>query len=68
VRHRAAGDGRDEQAAVAALRADVLAALRAARSGAPVEERGWPARYAARRIAWHALDHAWEIEDRSTPG
>jgi hypothetical protein len=25
----------------------------------------WPPRYAARRIAWHALDHAWEIEDRS---
>lgn len=27
--------------------------------------RGWPERYAARRIAWHALDHAWEIEDRA---
>ena len=27
----------------------------------------WPARYAARRIAWHVLDHAWEIEDRSDP-
>lgn len=27
--------------------------------------KGWPARYAARRIAWHVLDHAWEIEDRS---
>lgn len=25
----------------------------------------WPPRYVARRIAWHALDHAWEIEDRS---
>jgi hypothetical protein len=25
------------------------------------------ARYAAHRIAWHALDHLWEIEDRSTP-
>lgn len=25
----------------------------------------WPARYAIRRAAWHALDHAWEIEDRS---
>ena len=24
----------------------------------------WPARYAIRRSAWHALDHAWEIEDR----
>jgi hypothetical protein len=27
----------------------------------------WPAAYAARRIAWHVLDHAWEIEDRSAP-
>jgi len=27
----------------------------------------WPPRYAARRIAWHALDHAWEIEDRADP-
>ena len=26
----------------------------------------WPARYAIRRSAWHALDHAWEIEDRVT--
>jgi len=26
----------------------------------------WPARYAARRIAWHVLDHAWEMEDRSS--
>jgi hypothetical protein len=26
--------------------------------------RRWPARYAIRRSAWHALDHAWEIEDR----
>jgi hypothetical protein len=25
----------------------------------------WPARYAVRRSAWHALDHAWEIEDRA---
>ncbi len=24
----------------------------------------WPAPYASRRAAWHALDHAWEIEDR----
>lgn len=27
----------------------------------------WPRRYAVRRIAWHVLDHAWEIEDRSAP-
>ena len=25
----------------------------------------WEPRYAIRRSAWHALDHAWEIEDRS---
>jgi hypothetical protein len=25
----------------------------------------WPARYAVRRIGWHVLDHAWEIEDRT---
>ena len=30
-----------------------------------VEPNGWPARYAARRIAWHILDHAWEIQDRA---
>jgi hypothetical protein len=27
--------------------------------------RPWSPRYAIRRSAWHALDHAWEIEDRS---
>lgn len=25
----------------------------------------WPVRYAIRRCAWHVLDHAWEIEDKS---
>jgi len=41
-------------------RAAVAAALRA---GAP--DGSWPARYAVRRFAWHVLDHAWEIEDKS---
>ena len=36
--------------------------------GSPIAGKRWPLRYAARRIAWHALDHAWEIEDRSDPG
>jgi hypothetical protein len=27
--------------------------------------RRWSARYFVRREAWHVLDHAWEIEDRS---
>ncbi len=25
----------------------------------------WTARYYMRRVAWHTLDHAWEVEDRS---
>jgi hypothetical protein len=25
----------------------------------------WSPRYAVRRSAWHSLDHAWELEDRS---
>jgi hypothetical protein len=29
-------------------------------------KRPWTVRYAIRRSAWHALDHAWEIEDRSS--
>lgn len=40
-------------------RAAIAAALRTG------EGRAWPVRYAARRFAWHVLDHAWEIEDRS---
>jgi lambda repressor-like predicted transcriptional regulator len=25
----------------------------------------WPSRYSVRRLAWHVVDHAWEIEDKS---
>jgi hypothetical protein len=48
-----------------AWRPAVLEAVRSAADSGPLKERGWTARYAARRIAWHVLDHAWEIEDRS---
>src|SRR5829696_4003561 len=57
----------DDRAAIRKMRASVLDAIRAARDGSPLDGRRWPARYAAHRIAWHALDHAWEIEDRSRP-
>lgn len=33
----------------------------------PRSGRLWAPRYFVRRSAWHALDHAWEIEDRATP-
>ena len=55
----------DDHEAARAMRAAVLDVLRSARDGEPLAGRRWPARYAAHRIAWHALDHAWEIEDRS---
>jgi len=57
----------DDQAAIAALRDDTVAVLLAPSDGSPPLPKGWPSRYAARRIAWHVLDHAWEIEDRSDP-
>jgi hypothetical protein len=54
-----------DRAAVEAIRAQVLDVLREPSDGSPLADRRWTARYAARRIAWHALDHAWEMEDRS---
>lgn len=53
----------DDAAALREHRNALVAGLRAGTKG--VTERGWPARYAARRMGWHAMDHAWEIEDRS---
>ena len=50
---------------VAAMRGDVLAVLGQLSDGSPIAGRKWTARYAAHRIAWHALDHAWEMQDRS---
>jgi hypothetical protein len=55
----------EDGAAVREHRNAIVAGLRAGTKG--LVEGDWPARYAARRIAWHVLDHAWEIEDRSRP-
>ncbi|MEK6721525.1 MAG: hypothetical protein AABZ33_12790 [Chloroflexota bacterium] len=57
----------DDPGAIAAMREAVLTVLRAPSDGSPLAGRRWTARYAAHRIAWHALDHAWEIEDRTEP-
>jgi len=56
-----------EDATVKELRAAMLDVLRQPTDGSPIADRKWTTRYAARRIAWHALDHAWEMEDRSKP-
>jgi hypothetical protein len=51
--------------AIEAQRLAIAAVLSAASDGGPVVPNRWTTRYAARRIAWHVLDHAWEMEDRS---
>lgn len=53
-----------------ALRRAFERALRAKSAGEELPDpnrvkRPWGPRYAIRRSAWHALDHAWEIQDRS---
>jgi hypothetical protein len=64
-RPRPADDDRD----MGAVRRQAVERLRAVVGGAPMPERRtkrapWTPRYFVRRSAWHALDHAWEIEDR----
>jgi hypothetical protein len=39
----------------------ILAGLRSAPA-----DSVWPVRYTIRRLAWHILDHAWEMEDRAS--
>ena len=56
---------RDDRRAIAEFRAAITEALAQPSTGKAPVDKGWPQRYAARRIAWHALDHAWEIQDRS---
>ncbi len=57
---------RDDVAGVAATRRAILDAIRSSAGGPQTGEKRWPPRYVARRMAWHLLDHAWEIEDRSS--
>jgi hypothetical protein len=54
---------------LAQVRQAILGALELAARGEGPESgpRGgkiWKPRYFVRRVAWHVLDHAWEIEDR----
>jgi len=53
----------------AEVRQQIIAALRAVqRDEEPLPRRKhgftWTPRFAARRSAWHALDHAWELQGR----
>ena len=64
------GDQDDPDQALAQLRQAILTTLDAAVRG-EVPTRGprggarWSPRYFVRRMAWHELDHVWEIEDRA---
>jgi DinB superfamily len=65
-------DGADVDQRLLALREAVIETLRARATGhepakGPRRKNPfWSPRYFIRRTAWHALDHAWEIEDRAS--
>jgi DinB family protein len=67
-KHR--GTDRNRAPRLDATRKAILEGLAAA-AGGKIPRRGprggvrWSPRYFVRRVAWHALDHAWEIEDRA---
>ena len=64
---RVMGAAPADAAAAEALRSAISDVLKRPSDGSPLAARRWTPRYAARRSAWHALDHAWEIEDRTEP-
>ena len=63
VKHKQPATG--DTAATALLREAIAAVLGAPSNGSPVVPGGWTPRYTARRIAWHVLEHAWEMQDRA---
>ncbi len=63
------GETNDSRKKLESTRQAIPGALAAAARG-EIPRRGprggvrWTPRYFVRRVAWHTLDHAWEIEDR----
>ncbi|HCT76936.1 MAG TPA: hypothetical protein DGG94_07660 [Micromonosporaceae bacterium] len=55
----------DDSPAIDAMRAATLELLGKSSDGQPLRPNGWPARFAVRRLAWHVLDHLWEMEDKT---
>jgi hypothetical protein len=46
------------------MREEITAVLSNHTTGEPLVAGGWNVSYALRRMAWHVIDHIWEIEDR----
>jgi len=46
------------------MREEITAVLSKPSSGEPLVAGGWNTSYVVRRMAWHVVDHLWEIEDR----
>jgi hypothetical protein len=55
-----------DRGAIDSFRHAVGQAVSSARGAPDPDPKRWPVPYFVRRTAWHAMDHAWEIEDRST--
>lgn len=53
----------DDAAGIRSLREAIVAGCRDPAAGGTTA--AWPVRYFIRRLTWHALDHVWEMEDRS---
>jgi hypothetical protein len=66
---RIPSEGTEPAERIDRIRVGVLEALdHAVREGVPPSPRGgkrWSPRFFVRRSAWHVLDHAWELEDRT---
>jgi len=56
----------DDISALNAMRDEIADVLSKPCSGGPIVDGGWNASYAVRRMAWHVVDHIWEIEDRQS--
>ncbi len=54
----------NDKSALQAMREEIATRLCKSSTGEPLVSGGWNTSYAVRRMAWHVVDHIWEIEDR----
>ncbi len=64
---RTAGDVVTDDNGLRAFRDAYCVAIRS-RSAEGNDARNWPLRYLIRHTAYHAMDHAWEMEDKDLSG